>query len=151
MIRYQLQCDANHTFEAWFGSSASYDKQAKRGLVACPKCGSTKVEKCIMAPNVGVKGNKKAAAASMRAVNADAAEQAPSYKEVQALMRRMREEVEQKAEYVGPRFAEEARKIHYEEAEARGIYGEATRDEVAALLDDGVDFLPLPDLPEEHN
>ncbi|MNY77609.1 hypothetical protein D3C86_2175740 [compost metagenome] len=67
------------------------------------------------------------------------------------MLRDYRKQVTTEADYVGDRFAEEARKIHFEEAEARGIYGEATRDEVAALLDDGVDFLPLPDLPEEHN
>jgi hypothetical protein len=151
MIRYQLKCEVSHTFEAWFGSSAGYDKQAKRGLVACPKCGSTKIEKCIMAPNVGTKSNKKSETTSMKAANTDAAEQAASYKELRALMRRVREEVEQKAEYVGPRFAEEARKIHFEEAEARGIYGEATLEDAKELQDEGVEFFPLPAVPEDQN
>lgn len=151
MIRYQLQCDADHTFEAWFGNSSAYDKQVKRALVACPQCGSTKVDKCIMAPNIGTKGNKKADTQIIKAANNDAAEQSPSYAELRALMRRMRKEVEKNAEYVGPNFAEEARKIHYDEAEARGIYGEATMEEAKSLHDEGVEFLPLPPLPEEQN
>ncbi|MEQ1616458.1 MAG: DUF1178 family protein [Hyphomicrobiaceae bacterium] len=151
MIRYQLQCDASHTFEAWFGNSSAFDAQVKRGLVACPQCGSTKVEKCIMAPNVGIKGNKRADVSTMKAANTDAAEQSPSFAELRALMRRMREEVEQKAEYVGPNFAEEARKIHYEEAEARGIYGEATMEEAKSLQEEGIEFLPLPSSPDDRN
>ena len=154
MIRYQLRCEAKHVFEAWFGNSAAYDAQEKRGLVACPQCGSSNVGKSIMAPNIGTKGNKKADVApaqSIKAANPDAAKQAPSYAELRVLMRRMREEVEAKAEYVGPRFAEEARKIHYDETPARGIYGEATADDAQALHEEGVEFYPLPPLPEEHN
>ena len=158
MIKYSLQCDSDHQFEAWFASSAAYDKQVKRGLVACPQCGSAKVEKAIMAPNVGVKGNRKAspspsptAPPNLTAANTSAAEESPSYAELRALMRRMRDEVETKAEYVGPRFAEEARKIHYEEAEARGIYGEASIEDAKALHDEGVEFYPLPRLPEDQN
>lgn len=153
MIRYQLQCAKNHKFELWFSNSAAYDKQAARKLVQCPKCGSTKVEKAIMAPNVGVKGNRKSAPApqTVNAANAGAAKEAPSYAELQAVMRRIHEEVTSKAEYVGPRFAEEARKIHYEEVEPRGIYGEASDAEAKALKDEGVEFYPLPPLPEKQN
>lgn len=151
MIRYQLQCDSDHTFEAWFGNSAAFDKQAGRGLVVCPHCGSVKVEKCMMAPNVSVKGNRKSEPRSVKAANTDAAKQSQSYAELRALMRRMREEVEAKAEYVGPRFAEEARKIHYDEAEARGIYGEASLEDAKALEEEGVEFFPLPPSPEEQH
>ena len=151
MIRYQLQCNADHTFEAWFGNSGAYDKQVKRALIACPQCGSTKVDKCIMAPNIGTKGNKKADTQIIKAANNDAAEQSPSYAELRALMRRMRKEVAKNAEYVGQNFAEEARKIHYDEAEARGIYGEATMEEAKSLQEEGVEFLPLPPSPEEQN
>jgi hypothetical protein len=154
MIRYKLQCDGDHTFDAWFANSAAFDKQAKRGLVTCPQCGSSKVEKCIMAPNVGTKGNKKvdaSPAVPMKAANTDAAQQSPSFTELRALMRRMREEVEAKSEYVGEKFAEEARKIHYEEAEARGIYGEASVEEARELHEEGVEFFPLPRLPEDQN
>jgi hypothetical protein len=151
MIRYNLQCDNSHSFEAWFRNGKAYDAQAKRGLVECPACGSTEVEKAIMAPNVGVKGNRKRDMAPLRAANPTAAEQTPSHSELLGLMRRMRAEIEAKAEYVGPKFAEEARKIHYDEAEQRGIYGEATADDAAALKDEGIDFLALPTLPEEQN
>jgi hypothetical protein len=151
MIRYQLQCDAAHTFEAWFGNSAAYDKQSKRGLIACPQCGSAKVDKCVMAPNIGTKANKKADTQAIKAANSDAAHESPSYTELRTLMRRLRRDVEKNAEYVGPNFAEEARKIHYEETEARGIYGEATMEEAKSLQEEGVEFLPLPALPEEQN
>lgn len=151
MIRYRLHCDAEHEFEAWFGSSAAFEKQRKKRLVSCPECGSVKVEKSIMAPNVGVKGNKKADRVAVKAANATAAETAPSAAELQALLRRVRQEVETNAEYVGPKFAEEARKIHYEETEARGIYGEASLEEAKSLADEGIEFMPLPRLPEEHN
>jgi hypothetical protein len=151
MIRYQLQCANDHQFETWFNNSAAFDSQAKRGLVACPACASTRVQKAIMAPNVGVKGNRLPEAAPVRAANTDAAKQSPSFAELRAVMRRMREEIEQKAENVGPNFAEEARKIHYEETEARGIYGEATPEEATALQEEGIEFYPLPRLPEDQN
>ena len=109
------------------------------------------VEKSVMAPNVGVKGNKKAERVPVKAANATAADTAPSAAELQALMRRVRREVESNAEYVGPRFAEEARKIHYEESEARGIYGEASFEEAKSLAEEGIEFMPLPRLPEEQN
>ena len=151
MIRYQLSCENEHTFEAWFANSKAYDGQVKRSLVACPECGSTEVEKAIMAPNVGTKGNKKQELGPMMAANSTAAQGAPSHAELMAIMRRMRAEVEEQAEYVGPNFAEEARKIHYEETEARGIYGEASMEDAAELHDEGIDFFPLPRLPEEQN
>jgi hypothetical protein len=169
MIRYRLQCPDDHQFDAWFANSAAYDTQAKRGLVACAVCGSTKVEKALMAPNVGTKGNKKAdKAASAKAalpqaettevaatnsvtLTGEAAKRAAVAQELMSLMRKVRAEVEAKAEYVGPNFAEEARKIHYDEAPNRGIYGEATKRDVVALLDEGIDIMPLPDVPEDRN
>ncbi len=160
MIRYQLQCDKEHTFEAWFANSAAYDKQAKRKLVICPECGSTKVAKAIMAPNIAIKGNKKnaAAAAAERAGGVMTTPSGPvdpkvaaARREVMTALRKVREIVEKNAEYVGPKFAEEARKIHYKEAEEKGIYGEATPGEVKDLLEEGVDIHPLPVLPEDQN
>ena len=151
MIRYQLHCDRDHDFEAWFANSAAYDSQVKRRLVSCPRCASTKVEKSIMAPNVGAKSNKKQDLVPIRAANTAATEQSPSHAEMLAIMRRVRAEVEAKAEYVGPKFAEEARKIHYEEAESRGIYGEASVEDAAELREEGIEVFPLPTLPEEQN
>ena len=174
MIRFRLQCPEDHQFDAWFANSAAYDTQAKRGLVACAVCGSTKIEKALMAPNVATKGNKKAdkpasakvtppqddatevaatgvAATNSVALTGEAAKRAAVAQELVSLMRKVRAEVEAKAEYVGPNFAEEARKIHYDEAPNRGIYGEASKRDVVALLDEGIDIMPLPDVPEDRN
>jgi hypothetical protein len=173
MIRYRLQCPKDHQFDAWFANSAAYETQSKRGLVTCAVCGSTKIEKALMAPNVGTKGNKKAdkasktggksvevvasaepteiAATNSVALTGEAAKRLAVAQEMMALLRKVRAEVEAKAEYVGPNFAEEARKIHYDEAPNRGIYGEATKRDVVELLDEGIDIMPLPDVPEDRN
>jgi len=148
MIRYSLHCDKRHEFEAWFKSSADFEKQAKRKLVTCPQCGSTNVSKAIMAPNIATGRSKSG---EVTVANTEAAGMAEKRRELFALMRRLRAEVEKNAEYVGPRFAEEARKMHYEEVEKRGIYGEATLDEARELKEEGIEFYPLPRLPEDHN
>ena len=141
MITYSLVCDNSHKFDAWFKSAEAYDEQSGRGIVACPMCNSTRVEKALMAPAVSRRNSDKVSLSSGH----------PQQAEIRELMRAMRKKVTSEADYVGDKFAEEARKIHFKEADARGIYGEATREEVAGLLDDGVDFLPLPNLPEEAN
>lgn len=165
MIRYKLRCHKHHEFEAWFGSSAAYDRQAKRGLVTCPDCGSKKVQKALMTPGVSTRSSTERAApqpetreapeaAVPMAANvppALAAQHNEMQRQFLALMRQVRKEVEAKAEYVGPRFADEARKIHLKEAEARGIWGEATLEEARELSEDGIDCLPLPRLPEDQN
>ena len=150
MIRYRLQCSNGHEFEAWFRSSNSYDRQAKRGQVACPACNVTDVSKAIMAPGLATR-SEDASSTKGASVAQEAAKHAEARREFLALMRKVRREVEANADYVGPKFAEEARKIHYEEAERRGIYGEATSEETRALKDEGIDFLPLPRLPEDQN
>lgn len=169
MIKYSLACRKGHRFDAWFKSSGDYDRQARRGLVTCPDCGSAKVDKAIMAPRVA----KRRSAAPERApkpvpaspptssdtpmqatggaVSKDQARLAEMQREVFSLMRKVRAEVEKTSDYVGPKFAEEARKIHYRETEPRGIYGEATTAEVKDLLDEGVECYPLPRLPEDQN
>jgi hypothetical protein len=161
MIKYRLACDKDHSFDAWFANSDAYDKQRKRGLVVCPTCDSKKVSKSLMAPAVGVRQNKKSAATAARATPApqpDLADGLPvssalgdKQRALLALMREVRKEVAKNAEYVGPRFAEEARKIHHEEAPERGIYGTATPEEAKALIDDGIEAYPLPTLPEDKN
>lgn len=145
MIKYRLQCKKGHEFEGWFSDSATYDKQAKRGLVACPDCGSTKVSKAMMSPSVATRGRESEPA---QVSEADGKRQAVQ-REMLEMMRKVRKHVEENAEYVGPRFAEEARKIHYEEGEARGIYGEASLAEAKELVDEGIGVLPLPRLPED--
>jgi hypothetical protein len=131
VIRYALACEHGHPFEAWFGSSADYDDQAARGLVECPYCASRRVTKQIMAPAVA--GTKKRAEP-----------QPPPQTVMLEAMRRIRRHVEESFDYVGDRFADEARQIHAGEAEARGIYGEATPREVKALVEEGVPVAPLP-------
>ncbi len=141
MIRFSLICDATHEFEAWFRSSDDYDAQAKRGLVSCPVCHSQKVGKALMAPAVST-GRKR----ETMALAADAEQ-----KRIAAAMIELARKMRENADYVGDKFAEEARKIHFGETEQRGIYGEATFEEVNALVDEGVDLLPLPPLPEDRN
>ncbi len=147
MIRYDLICDKGHEFDGWFRDSAGYDQQAGRGLVACTLCGTAKVEKQLMAPGIPAKSNRaNAAPLKMMAGPAD-----PRAQMLMKMMRELRQNVEENAEYVGARFADEARKIHYDEAEKRGIYGEATADDAAALIEEGIEVHPLPRLPEDGN
>ena len=147
MIHYDLICDQGHAFDGWFRDSAAYDAQAERGLVTCAACGSAKVSKQLMAPGIPVKSNRKSdAPAAVVSAPVD-----PRLAELMKVMREMRKHVEENAEYVGDKFAEEARKIHYEEADARGIYGQATPDEAKALIEEGIAVHPLPRLPEDGN
>ena len=164
MIRYALICDRGHEFESWFASSAAYDKQVKRSLVACPVCNSAKVEKTIMAPRLaGAKkrGNAPApvpvpapapeAAAPVQAAPAPVAMMSPQEREFRTKLKELREHLTKNADYVGQKFPEEARKMHYGEIEHRSIYGEASPQDAKELLDEGVEFHPLPVLPEERN
>lgn len=141
MIQYSLSCENDHKFEAWFKSASAYDDQADRGVVTCPICASASVTKALMAPAVARKQSQKVA------LSAGHPEQVELHKKLRAL----REKIVSETDYVGDKFATEARKIHDHEAEARAIYGEATGEEVAGLVEDGIDFMPLPSLPEEHN
>jgi hypothetical protein len=148
MIRYRLQCKTGHEFEAWFKNSGAYDRQADRGQVLCLECGSANVSKAPMAPSVAT---RKREAATAVAAHPEAARHADAQRKILALMREMRARVERNAEYVGPRFAEEARKMHFNEIETRSIYGEATLDDARQLAEDGIEFCPLPRLPEDQN
>ncbi len=130
VIVYNLRCRNSHEFEGWFRDSAAFDAQSKGGKLTCPVCDSRKVEKAIMAP--AVSGAKKA--------NLTAAEA----KQMRQFMTGLRKYVQDNADYVGPNFAEEARKIHYGETEERHIYGEASIEEAKELVDEGVDVAPLP-------
>jgi len=130
VIVYNLRCKNSHEFEGWFKDSAAFDAQAKSGNVACPVCDTRKVDKAIMAP--AVSGARKSA------VTADES------KKMRHFMTGLRKYVQENADYVGPKFAEEARKIHYGETEDRHIYGEATLEEAKDLVEEGVDVAPLP-------
>ena len=138
MIAYNLRCSHGHEFEGWFKNSAAYDAQAADGKLMCPICSSRKIEKAIMAP--AVSGTKMTLSAN------------DELKNMRQFMSGMRKYVKENAEYVGPRFPEEARKIHYGEIEDRHIYGEATLQEAKDLIEEGVDVAPLPpDLDEQAN
>ncbi len=147
MIRYDLICDKGHEFDGWFSSSDAYDTQVKRGFVECSHCGSARVEKQIMAPNVGVRSNKKSES-SQRMVSAPVD---PRLQAMMQLAREMRAHVEANSENVGDRFADEARKMHYNETEQRGIHGQATPEAAKELIEEGIDVMPLPRLPEDGN
>jgi hypothetical protein len=149
MIRYRLQCKDAHEFEAWFRSSSDYDSQVERGEVSCPSCGSGKVSKALMSPQIAT--SKRETTPEPAPALSEAARRAEMQRQFLAMMQHVRREVEKKADYVGDRFAEEARKIHYEEAKPRGIYGEATPEEARKLDEEGIEVLPLPPLPEDHN
>ena len=155
MIRYALVCDKAHTFESWFASSAAYDKQVKRKLVTCPVCDSPKVEKAIMAPQLARK-DKSTSAPSADETPASAPAQpvammSPQEKEFRAKLKELRDHLTSNADNVGNKFPEEARKMHYGETEHRSIYGEATPDDAKALHEEGIEFHPLPILPDERN
>lgn len=154
MIRYRLNCRKGHQFEGWFASSTAFDRQAKQGRVTCPTCGTSKVSKALMAPSIA-KGGKPKRRAKSEQPDTDApkpdTQRVAAHKELAAAMRKLRAEIEAKSEYVGSRFPEEARKIHYEESPARGIHGEATAEEAKSLSEEGIEFFPLPVLPEDRN
>ncbi len=149
MIRYDLRCERGHKFESWFQSSAAYDSQRKRKLVNCPSCGSAKIEKAIMAPQLaGTRKRDKAAAP----------EQTPATPlvmaqelELRAKLKELRDHVVKNADNVGEQFPNEARKMHYGDVEHRPIYGEASADEARSLIDEGIEVMPLPVLPEDRN
>jgi hypothetical protein len=147
MIRYDLQCEHEHEFDGWFRDSATYDAQVARGEVPCPVCGSRRIEKQLMAPGIPMKANRREEPARQ----SFAALQDPRAKALAEMVRKLRQHVEQHADYVGERFPEEARRIHYEEVEPRGIYGEASPDEVSSLVEEGIEVHPLPRLPEDGN
>ena len=165
MIRYALVCHKSHAFESWFPSSAAYDRQIKRGLVTCPVCGSAKVEKSIMAPALGRSTKARSIAPSETAETATPAESpaaaAPAKapvaivseheQELRKKLKELREHLVKNADYVGAKFPEEARRIHYGETEHRSIYGEASPEEAKSLHEEGVEFHPLPPLPDERN
>lgn len=162
MIRYALNCERGHAFESWFQNSAAYDKQAKRGLVSCPICGSGKVEKAIMTPRLA---RAETAAPAPRtemppmpppmpsptSAKAPVAIMSPHERELRKKLKELRDHITRNADYVGARFPEQARKIHYGEIEHRSIYGEASLDEAKELHEEGIEFHPLPILPDEFN
>jgi len=147
MIHYQLRCSADHTFDGWFRDSAAFDAQAQRGLVSCPACGDTTVNRALMAPRIG----KGASVVDPSGVpqGAPVPEKTgvavPDH--VRAMLQRLRADVERNCDYVGPGFADEARRIHRGESDKRGIYGESTPEQAEALADEGIEVARIPWVP----
>jgi hypothetical protein len=164
MIKYQLVCDQNHEFEGWFQASAAFDAQAESGLLRCPLCDSDQVKRALMTPNLASPKRRKAiepplADLAPKPANPTLAQQlAPPTESEQvkafgaalAKLRQLQQKITKDCRDVGDNFAEEARKIHYGEAEADGIYGRTTHEEREALEDEGIDVLDMPWLPPDH-
>ncbi len=156
MIRYNLRCERGHGFESWFQSSSAYESQEKRKLVSCPACGSTKVERAIMAPQIVSKKKDRAepapaAASTEVAAPASTPLMMAHERELRAKIKELRDHIVKNADNVGERFPNEARKMHYGDIEHRPIYGEASPEEARSLIDEGVEVSPLPVLPNDRN
>lgn len=134
MILFDLRCAKDHVFEAWFRDNAAYESQVRAGKVGCPSCGNRKIEKAPMAPRIGRAASEKG---STLAISNEAAE-------LRKQLTELRAKVESTCENVGDKFAEEARRIHYGEADKRGIYGETSDDDARELRDEGIPFARLP-------
>lgn len=141
MIVFDLICrPQGHVFEAWFGSSQDYEGQRERGLVECPLCGVKDVDKAVMAPNVGPKGNRSIMS---RPVEAKDGADPEAVKAMLAALAQAQRKMLEGSDFVGDRFADEARAIHLGEADARSIHGRATADETRSLIEDGIQVAPL--------
>jgi len=158
VIRYALSCQKGHAFESWFESSSVFDKQAARGLIECPICGSIKIGKAIMAPGVARNARGPAREAPAPAAPPEASDaRAPvamlseKERELRTKLKELRDHVVKNADYVGEKFPEEARKMHYGDVEHRSIYGEASPRQAAELIEEGIELHPLPVLPEDRN
>ncbi len=154
MIHYQLCCQADHEFDGWFKDSGNFERQAERGLISCPVCASTKVRRALMAPGIRKKGRAPVIEAETSLPVAPPAPPPVAQHaggimpdQVRAALLKLRAEVEKNCDYVGPNFAEEARRIHKGESKPRGIYGESTEAEAEALADDGIGVAQIPWLP----
>jgi hypothetical protein len=150
MIHYQLRCHHQHEFDGWFKNSAAFDAQAADGLIECPACGDKRVTRALMAPSLG----KQRVAESAPVPAPDPAPAPPTIgasgpmpDHIRAALQRIRAEVEKNCDYVGQKFAEEARKIHHGESERRGIYGETTPDQAESLADEGIEVARIPWVP----
>ncbi len=152
MIHYQLKCGQSHGFDGWFKDSASFEKQAKRGLIECPECGGTDVERALMAPALAKRESLPvpvAAAAEPPPPAAPPPKVAAGRLPAQMLaeLQRLRTEVEKNCHYVGPQFADQARAMHRGEAEPKPIYGETTEEQAESLADEGIAVAKIPWVP----
>ena len=149
MIRYNLRCERGHSFKSWFQSSTAYDSQVKRKLVTCAVCGSAKVEKAIMAPQI-TSTKKRGTPASEDSPTSMPAMMAEE-REMRAELKELHDHLVKNADNVGGQFSNEARKMHYGDIEHRPIYGEASAEEAKSLIEEGVEVGSLPVLRDNRN
>lgn len=159
MIHYQLRCSADHSFDGWFRDSAGFDQQVRLGLVSCPECGTTAVNRALMAPRIGKRRGAVVSPEGAPDPAAEVPEKAGLEKvrpekagtavpdELRAMLQKLRAEVERNCDYVGPSFADEARRIHSGAATPRSIYGESTPEQAEALADEGIEVARIPWVP----
>ncbi len=143
MIVFELCCTADHRFEGWFGSSDDFAAQQARGLIECPQCGSTDIVKALMAPRLARKGNQQVVAPQAKPQTMSSAPLPPEAAKLVRALATMQAEALKQSRWVGDKFADESRAIHYGERDAEVIHGQATRDEAEALADEGIAVAPL--------
>ena len=157
MIKYSLICDKEHAFEGWFSTSQDFDEQKKRNLVNCPMCNSSNVTKTLMAPSISTSKRKlqppepiktEPTGSESSVANSPVPE---NFQELAVKIRELRSNILENSKNVGSKFPDEARKIHYGEVEKHSIYGQASAEDVKELVDEGVNILPIPTLPEDNN
>jgi hypothetical protein len=149
VIRYNLSCQQGHGFESWFRDSAAFDTQRQKGIVTCPVCGSSAVDRAIMAPQVARRDREPAGKAAP--TTAPVALAAPQDQELRAKLRALREALTKDSADVGERFADEARRMHLGESAHRSIHGQASAEDARSLVEDGIEIFPLPVLPDDRN
>lgn len=148
MIHYTLRCQAEHKFEGWFKDSAAFDEQARHGLVSCPECGNSTVTRALMAPSIPRKGRTMTTEVATTAEPPVAEKTAVDVPDqMRAALQRIRAEIERTSDYVGPDFADEARRIHHGTSDKRNIYGESTEAQAEALADEGIAVARIPWVP----
>ena len=152
MIHYDLRCSEGHDFDGWYKDSAAFDRLAKRHMLECPHCGDTKVQRALMRPAVA-KGQSlpapmpQSAPPPQQPAQQEAVAAGPMPAQMRAMLQKMRAEVEKNCDYVGPQFAEEARKMHRGESDKRGIYGETSPEQAESLAEEGIEFNRIPWVP----
>lgn len=152
MIHYDLRCSEGHDFDGWYKDSAAFDRLSKRHMLECPHCGDTKVQRALMRPAVA-KGQSlplpapQAAPQPQQSAPQEAVAAGPMPAQMRAMLQKMRAEVEKNCDYVGPQFAEEARKMHRGESDKRGIYGETSPEQAESLAEEGIEFNRIPWVP----
>ncbi len=153
MIKYQLICNQEHEFEGWFQTSVAFDNQVNSGLVSCPVCESVHVKRALMTPNLASPKSQRSPSNLLPVngvPNMAKQSQAQAFGAALAELRQLQQKIKSDCRDVGAGFAEAARKIHYGETNAEGIYGQATTEEREALEDEGIDVLDMPWLPSDH-